>query len=178
MLYFAWVHHQEIFDQQIHLRHDEDIFTLKLTHQEGRPARLDLKVSNPYTKNPQIERSFGILSYQKGHTEQAICLFRGRLTGQSCTNGEHFFVFSLIAQTHTFQEEWGSLAPSLKKEPFYNPLCDDGKAETLLASQPLSFYWAAVKEIWPFLMPLEGHANGISRPTMTQKLLNTSKKNP
>ncbi len=116
MLYFAWVRAHELFDHRAHLRHDEDIFNLKLVHQEGQPAVLDLKVSNPYINNPERERSWGILSYQKSHTDEAICLFHGKLLSQSCTHGEHFFIFSLIAENYNLQEQWADF----KKEEKVN----------------------------------------------------------
>ncbi len=96
MLRFCWLDAQEPYDPLRHFRCDENIHSVKLVHDEGKPALLTVTVTQtPLVPNP-TRKSHGALSIQRENGDIS-CLFRGIFTGESRTQNTHFYALSFTS---------------------------------------------------------------------------------
>lgn len=120
-IYFAWVDDGEEFDEDVHLREDEDVFDFKFDHSEGDFAGLQLVIKNPRIGllNPG-RKVWGILSYSDGDVVTPI--FRGRLIGVPTNIFDTLVTIDFTARPSDFEEQKAALADSMKVLPYYDPI--------------------------------------------------------
>ena len=146
MIYFAWIHPEEEFSPEKHLCHHELLLRASILHTEGHPAKLTLWVPQ---KKGAPGQDWGMLSYKKeDEPGKGICLFRGPLV-EATRNHDgdqegHGWILSFLGQAETMDKAWNHLAMTLKQNPAYEPLAEDGKWESLLSLAPFCLYWSRI----------------------------------
>lgn len=145
MLRFCWLDAEEQYDPRVHFRCDEKVYSVKLLHEEGKPAQLDITVTQTPLQDNPVRKRHGALSIQRPGNE-IQCLFRGIFTGESHTHNKHFYVLTFTNALKPLDDDWKELLaanPHLLKDPFYNPLFhrDPTSREAVLAGHPLTLYW-------------------------------------
>ena len=144
MLRFAWLDAAEQYDPQTHFRCDESVYSVKLVHEEGKPAQLDITVAATPLQNNPVRKSHGALSIQLRNGD-IKCLFRGVFTETSHTQNKHFYILNFTSSLRPIDEEWQELLaqnPQLLKAPFYDELFHkDSSQDAVLSGHPLTLYW-------------------------------------
>jgi hypothetical protein len=120
-IYFAWVDEGEEFDDAVHNRFDEIIYSLAFEHVEGDFASLSLTIKNPRIGLLNAGRKvWGILSYDDGTTITPI--FRGRLIGIPSNVFDTLVTINFIARPADYVAQKTALANSMKVAPYWDPI--------------------------------------------------------
>lgn len=119
--YFAWVNAADSTFSAEFKREDEDVFELKVLHQEG-----DFPVATVLIRNPNIgllspgRKQWAWIAYEgDGGTEP---LFFGRLAGQPVALGDSVIQVVLRARPRDMQTQKESLAAALKVRPYWDSI--------------------------------------------------------
>lgn len=144
-IYFALVNSGEVFDDQIHIREDEDVFNLTISQSEGSFARATVEIKNPsqgLLSPTRKERVF--ISYQDG--ANVVLLFAGRVTGFPNNIVGETISLEYIAQPEDWEVQQDAFIQTLKTSPEYNPLfvASDrrNEASEILAGRSELIHWS------------------------------------
>lgn len=121
-IYFAWVAHGLTAFGVTHHRHDENVFSFEVRHQEGNPASLSLDIKNPRVGLLTPARDqWAWLSWRKPDNS-VVALFHGRLVGVPEDMGGEIvrLLFLGVAPTTDAQKE--ALAQNLRVLPYFDPV--------------------------------------------------------
>ena len=153
--YFAWIDPTETTFNSGHMRWDENIFSFKLSQDEGDPAALTLVVRRPrnISGNP-----IGLLGpgrkfwcwFSLDCDGTNLIKFRGRLVGTPTNFFEELVTLDFVAKPVDIVAQKQSLAASLAVLPYYDPaLIDPTRRVTATTGDPDTVL-EAYSAIWHF----------------------------
>jgi hypothetical protein len=119
--YLAWIDEGETFDETVHNREDEDVFSFQLEQSEGDFATLSLEIRNP---------RIGLLAPGRkqwcffAFNDNGVItpLFKGRLVGIPSNVFDTLVTLSFIARPSDYDAQKLALAETLKELPYYDPI--------------------------------------------------------
>lgn len=145
-LYFAAVADDEIFDEDVHLVEDLQVFNLKISQSEGEFARAELEVTNPLEGlllDTRKQRLF--ISCEETPGGPIVLLFSGRITGFPLDLDDEIVTLEYIAQPEGWQATQETFLDTLKVAPYYNelfiPVEDRDLPEEILAARSTLLHW-------------------------------------
>jgi hypothetical protein len=122
--YFAWIDVSETTFTSGHLRWDEDIFSFKLSQDEGDPASLTVVVRKPRNSTGDPIGLLGpgrkIWCWFALDCGPALIKFRGRLVGIPTSIFEEQVTLEFVAKPVDVVAQKDALAASLRVLPFYD----------------------------------------------------------
>jgi hypothetical protein len=123
---FAWVDQTATtFNPSTMDRSDEDIFALKIQHDEGQIPTLDLVVRNPRIGLLAPGRKvWGWLGWRNG-SNTLVPLFFGVLVGVPTSLFQEKVTLKFIARSPRFIANKQALAETMKSAPYYDPIWTD-----------------------------------------------------
>jgi len=125
VFHFAWADASETTFGPEHEVEDEDVLALRIAHQEGDFAQLQVDVRNPRVGLLSTGRKrWAWLSWTDdlNPTAGATALFFGRLVGLPDQLDENVVSLAFVARPEDFDTQKRALAETLKVQPFYDPL--------------------------------------------------------
>lgn len=130
------------FDPVAHVREDEAIIALEISHEEGNFPSLKIDVLNPRIGLLAAGRNLWCwLSY--GPIEAPVPLFHGRLIGIPANLQEEVVTLQFVARPNDYQARKSALAETLKVRPFWDPIWisqGESNPDTVLEARPQSWH--------------------------------------
>jgi hypothetical protein len=134
--YFAWIDVGETTFTSGHMRWDEDVFSFKLSQEEGDPASLTIAVRRPRNTTGDPIGLLGpgrkIWCWFALDCGPALINFRGRLVGIPTSIFEDLVTLEFVAKPVDVVAQKDALAASLRVLPFY----DDAVIDPARATDP------------------------------------------
>lgn len=133
--YFAWVPNTATTFSASYKRHDEDVLSFQISHEEGDFASLRVDVRNPKAGLLALTRKkWCWLSDDSGP------LFFGRVVGLPQEISAEVISMTFVAKPKDYQAAKDALADTMKQTRFFDPLfIDEGRrqeADTVLEARP------------------------------------------
>ena len=120
-LFFAWIDEDEEFDELIHARVDEHVFSIKIAQTEG-----DFATAEVVIKNPRIgllatgRKQWCFIAIQDGAT--ITPQIKGRLVGIPTNVFATMVTLNFVARPSDFEEQKAALASTLRTLPYWDPV--------------------------------------------------------
>lgn len=149
--YFAWVGPNEAFDPDVHRRHDETVFRLRISQGEGEFARAELEIRNPRRGLLAADRlTHAFVSCDVDGSP--LLLLSGRVVAFPRRMESEVITIELLAQPDDWQSRQNAFVQTLKTLPHYDPLAvptgrTDDPAEVLAARSGLLHWNRATGEV-------------------------------
>jgi len=122
--YFAWIDASETTFGPEHLRWDEEVFSFKLSQEEGDPASLTAVVRRPQN---EAGKTIGLLGPGRKiwvwfalDCGPALIKFRGRLVGIPTSIFEELVTLEFVARPFDYVAQKEALADTLRVLPYYD----------------------------------------------------------
>jgi hypothetical protein len=120
-IYFAWIDEDEDFDDTVHNRFDEDVFSLSLSQSEGDFASLTLEIKNPRIGLLNVGRKVWCYIAINDGTD-IVPLFKGRLIGVPTNVFDTLVQLEFTARPSDFVDQKTALANTMKVLPYYDSI--------------------------------------------------------
>jgi hypothetical protein len=145
--YFAWCDADEAFDEGVHLREDEIVFSFDLVHQEGQIPTLSVDVKNPYIGLLASGRKqWAWFSYEGAGTGTAgaVPLFYGRLVALPSNLLGEVVTLQFLARPGDYLAQKQAIANSMMVAPYYDQIWIDdskwGDPDTVLETYAMQWH--------------------------------------
>lgn len=119
-IFFAWVEPGEAFDPVIHAREDEDVFSVRISEEEGAFAVATVEIRNPrrgLLSPARRQRAFISAEVNGGHT----LLFSGRVVGVPASITGETLELELIGRPDDHEFQQAALVSSMRADARYHP---------------------------------------------------------
>lgn len=120
-IYFAWIDESETFDDAVHNRFDENVFSVGFSQDEGDFAAMQATIKNPRIGLLNAARKvWCYLAVNDGTS--IVPVFKGRLIGVPTNVFDTLVQIDFTARPSNFADQKAALAATMKVLPYYDPI--------------------------------------------------------
>jgi hypothetical protein len=122
MFYFAWVDKSETTFGPEHLRVDEEVFSLNITHAEGDFPAMSVSIINPRVGLLTGSRKQWVWLSYEDEEGNVTPLFFGRLLGVPQGIQDNLVGLMFVARPQDYEEQRAAVANALRVLPYFDPV--------------------------------------------------------